>query len=533
MIRPICTSPIRSEGRTESGRGFRRALITFTAAVVLLPFANASAQQQQSEATIKRQQEAAAAAQAQAAAEAKAKAEAEARERAQFFNLLASKVRELRDSEAKLNKQRVDAARAALQEQERLEREQIARRDAAEKRGKELDKEWEANEARIKDMNALLQQHQGNLGELFGVTRQIAGDAAGTLQDSMLSVLFLPKDGKTEERSEFMRRIAGAKELPSITELERLWYELQREMTEQGKVVRFKTDVVQRDGNASEREVVAVGPFTAVSNGEFLGYLPNSKTFTEMDGELPGSFRSLARRLQQTPADGGYTLAVVDPARGSLLTRYMERPNWLRRIQRGEAVGYVIISVGIIGLLLALFQYASLIRTRIAMSWQLRHLDEPKQNNPLGRLLLAFRSGGNLDESPELAELRLSEAVLREVPRLERFQSFLRLAVAAGPLLGLIGTVIGMIITFHAIVASGASDPKLMANGIGQAMINTVLGLGIAIPLLFINAGLTGFSRSLIQILDEHSQALLADRLLETHKGSEPAAGTQARVRTA
>jgi biopolymer transport protein ExbB len=501
------------------------------AAAMLMTVGSVTAQQQS--ATQKRQAEAAAAAQAQAAAEAKAKAEAEERERQQFFSQLAAKVRELRESEAKVNQQRVAAARSALQEQQRLEREQIARRDAAEKRGKELDKEWADNEARIKDMTALLQQHQGNLGELFGVTRQIAGDASGTLQDSLLSVRFLPKQAGVEERSEFMRRIAGAKELPSITELERLWFELQREMTAQGKVVRFNTPVAQLDGSPQETDVVTIGPFTAVSGGHFLGYLPNSKVFTRLDGQLTSNFRSLASKLENTPADAGYTLTVVDPARGSLVTRYMERPTWVQRVQLGEAVGYIIIAVGVIGLLVALYQYGYLIKTRIAVQAQLRDLGTPKENNPLGRLLVAFRTGVGTDETPELAELRLSEAVLREVPRLERFQSFLRLAVAAGPLLGLIGTVIGMIITFHAIVASGASDPKLMAHGIGQAMIATVLGLGVAIPLLFINAGLTGFSRNVIQVLDEQSQALLADRLVQTHQGAVPATGAQPRVRTA
>jgi biopolymer transport protein ExbB len=148
---------------------------------------------------------------------------------------------------------------------------------------------------------------------------------------------------------------------------------------------------------------------------------------------------------------------------------------------------------------------------------QLKNLDAPKKNNPLGRVLLAFRGDGKRIENTELAELRISEAVLREVPRLERFQGFLRLAVAAGPLLGLIGTVIGMIITFRAIVASGSSDPKLMAHGIGQAMIATVLGLGIAIPLLFINTGLATLSRGVTQILDEQSQSLLAD-MVGKHK---------------
>ena len=178
------------------------------------------------------------------------------------------------------------------------------------------------------------------------------------------------------------------------------------------------------------------------------------------------------------------------PRAARLLSLYVERPSAVQRVEDGEIVGWVIIGVGGLGVLLAVFQGIYLLMTRCAVGAQLRNLDNPSPSNPLGRVLLAFRGDGKRIENVELAELRISEAVLREMPRLERFQSFLRLAVAAGPLLGLIGTVIGMIITFRAIVASGTSDPRLMADGIGQAMIATVLGLGIAIPLLFMNAGL-------------------------------------------
>jgi biopolymer transport protein ExbB len=236
----------------------------------------------------------------------------------------------------------------------------------------------------------------------------------------------------------------------------------------------------------------------------------------ELSGELADEFQDLGRSLQSASADAGYQRALVDPARGQLLGRYVERPNWVRRIEDGEVVGYVIIFVGALGVLLAVVQAAYLVMTRLAVTAQVRNLDNPNPGNPLGRVLLAYRGDGKRRiDSAELAELRISEAVLREVPRLERFQSFLRLAVAAGPLLGLIGTVIGMIITFRAIVASGTSDPQLMAQGIGQAMIATVLGLGIAIPLLFINAGLASMSRSVTQILDEQSQALLAQSARE------------------
>src|SRR5688572_6552937 len=177
---------------------------------------------------------------------------------------------------------------------------------------------------------------------------------------------------------------------------------------------------------------------------------------------------------------------------------------------------YVILGGGVIGVRVSLFQYVYLFVAKIAGNSQRRHLNTPVKNNALGRMLLAVKGGENRDfhdELPEVVELRISEAVLSEIPKLERFQAFLRLAVAAGPLLGLIGTVIGMILTFESITASGSSDPKLMAQGIGQAMIATVMGLGVAIPLLFLNAGRVSLSRSVVHVLEEESTHLMAVRL--------------------
>lgn len=505
----------RSERRSFGSVFFRAAFLASLAAVMLLPSIDSWAQDDDEESRA-----------AEEEAEARAKAQAEERKKAQMFATLAEQIRQLRAREAELLQQKEAEARRDLQEQERLAQEQVARRDRAEAYSQELDRRWDANEARIEEITALLRQHEGNLGELFGVTRQIAGDAAGVMQESLLSTQFEAQQGE-EERAEFMRRLAGAKALPSIRELERLWFELMREMTGSGKTVRYQTDVRQLEdgedtGTSEVEEVVRVGPFTVTSGNDFLGYLPGEKLLTELDGVLTGHFRGIAADLAETPPDAGYVRAVVDPAGGALLGLYLKRPNWLQRIHLGEAVGYVIIAVGILGVLLSLYQYAYLLKTRLAVKAQLKNLSRPSDDNPLGRLLLAFGASngegkGKQPDNVEVAELRLSEAVLREVPRLERFQSFLRLAVAAGPLLGLIGTVIGMIITFHAIVASGSSDPKLMAHGIGQAMIATVLGLGIAIPLLFINAGLTAFSRGITQILDEQSDALLAETIL-AHK---------------
>jgi biopolymer transport protein ExbB len=269
---------------------------------------------------------------------------------------------------------------------------------------------------------------------------------------------------------------------------------------------------VDANGTPTDAEVVRIGGFVALSDGRYLNYLPSVGALGVLARQPDTTLTGLARGLQH--AQNGYAKAAVDPSRGVLLTMIVQRPNWRERIEKGEAVGYVIILVGVVGLLLALYQTAFLIRTRLAVRRQLARLDQPTADNPLGRVLSAINPDPNrIEEDAEVVELRISEAVLREVPRLERFQAFLRLAVAAGPLLGLIGTVIGMIITFQSITESGSSDPRLMANGISQAMIATVLGLGIAIPLLFVNAGLASMSRGVVQVLDEQSTGLLAESL--------------------
>jgi biopolymer transport protein ExbB len=204
----------------------------------------------------------------------------------------------------------------------------------------------------------------------------------------------------------------------------------------------------------------------------------------------------------------------VDSTRGVVMSMYVERPTWGERIELGETVGYVIIAVGIIGAIGFIFQFFYLIFARIGVARQLKNLNKPSANNALGRVLLSFKSNEkDIEEDAEIVELRISEAVLREIPKLERIQPLLRLAVAAGPLLGLVGTVIGMIMTFQSITETGQSDPRLMATGIGQAMIATVLGLGIAVPLLFANAALASLSRTVVQILDEQSTGMLAEQL--------------------
>ncbi|HUQ53582.1 MAG TPA: MotA/TolQ/ExbB proton channel family protein [Gammaproteobacteria bacterium] len=378
---------------------------------------------------------------------------------------------------------------------------------------KRLSDTYSANELRISNMNTQLRDKATALGlaEVFGLARQSANDISSILQQSLITAQFVPANGELA-RDEWLRQFAASRATPTAAELERLWIEIQREMTASGQVAKFRTRVVQPGGEPVESDVIRIGPFTATANGQFLSYLPNLRTLNVLPRQLPGEFMEVAESF--TSATSGYARAVVDANRGVLLGLYVERDTPMERVEKGELIGVVIITVGALGALAFIFQLISLVIVRLAVSSQLKHLDRPTANNPLGRVLLAFKGDkAKIEEDADVAELRITEAVLREVPKLERFQAFLRLCVAAGPLLGLIGTVVGMILTFQSITESGSSDPKLMANGIGVAMIATVLGLFVAIALLFANALLNSLSRGVVQILDEQSAGMLAESI--------------------
>ena len=424
---------------------------------------------------------------------------------------VAQKAAALRAEEAKQNAAREAAFQKEYNRQQALLNEVQSRRATLDATTNALSAKFDYNEKRVVELQQLLEEHQGNLGELFGVTRQVASDALGELSQSLIASQYLDVAPGAEDRTAFLRRLASARALPSIEELERLWLELQREMTASGQVARYTAPLRAPGAEAAApTEVLRVGPFTASAGDRFLAWLPSDKAFTPYARQPASALRDVAADLSRANGDG-YVEAVVDPARGALLSMVVERPNWFERIELGGMVGYVTIGLGALGALAWLGQVVYLLSVRAAVAWQLRNPGQPSPRNPLGRVLAAAREEQAAE--PDMAELAISAAVLREVPRLERFQGFLRLAVAAGPLLGLIGTVIGMIITFQTITASGASDPKLVAHGIGQAMIATVAGLGIAIPLLFGNAILSTLSRAVVQVLDEQSTGLLAETL--------------------
>jgi len=264
--------------------------------------------------------------------------------------------------------------------------------------------------------------------------------------------------------------------------------------------------VITAQGMVEEKQVTRVGPFSAFSEGQFLRYLPETCNLVAL-GRQP------VDRLQQVAADfesadtGAIEPVVVDPTRGAIMALLVQAPDLKERVQQGGWIGYLILILGVIGLLIAIQRFVSLTTTGQQVAKQ-QKTTTPDTNNPLGRILSVYDD--SLKNDVDTLTLKLDEAILREVPKVERGLITLAILAAIAPMLGLLGTVSGMIETFQSITLFGTGDPKLMSGGISQALVTTELGLAVAIPLLLIHSLLSGKSNRLVQLFDEESAALIA-----------------------
>lgn len=360
-----------------------------------------------------------------------------------------------------------------------------------------LKAEFDQLEQALADTEAQMKQRSGYLGELFGVVRQAASDTRSQWQDSLLNVQF---PGRLEQ----LDRLTSTTQIPTVNSLEQFWFMLQEDMTASGRVTRVTAPVINRDGQQHDRPVVLAGPFVALADEQYLSYRSQVGALQVLDRQpsrsLIGGFLAPRNELADL---------LVDPTRGTVLEQMQQTPSLMDRVHQGGLVGYVIMALGVLGLLLALTKLVWLFRISRQVDRQANELDKLRDDNPLGRILGVIGDQPKLEEL-ETLELKLDEAILREIPALDRGNALIKLLAAVAPLLGLLGTVTGMIVTFQAITLFGTSDPKLMAGGISQALVTTVLGLTVAIPLLFLHATVAARSKALTQVLEQQSAGLIA-----------------------
>ncbi len=431
--------------------------------------------------------------------------EAQAQEIKSLSDLLEA-VRQGRVRDRQTNQQREAEFRSKRNQQQSLLNNAKADLAREEARSEALESEFAERERILNELTQQLQERLGAFGEMFGVIRQVAGDTRGQIENSLISA-------QLPGRSAPLGRLATSQALPEIEQLEGLWVVLTQEMIEQGKIATFEADVITRRGETEPRQVTRLGPFTAVSEGRFLVFELDDQTgirkLRELDRQPASRFLSAAGRIERADSgpEAGFVRAAIDPSSGSILELLVQAPDLFERINQGGIVGYVIIGVATFGILLGIWRIFVLWTTSAAVSSQMR-AKQARKGNPLGRVMLAYEENTSADV--ETLELKLDDAILRELPRLEFGLNTLKLLAAVAPLMGLLGTVTGMIITFQAITLFGTGDPKLMAGGISQALVTTVLGLVAAIPLLFLHSFANGSARSVQQVLEEQAAGLVA-----------------------
>jgi biopolymer transport protein ExbB len=419
---------------------------------------------------------------------------------------LLDQVKKDRVSEAKVNAQREAEFRSDRADKQALLRRAQAQLKAEEDRGDRLAAQFAANEQTLIDKEVELDQATGDLGEMFGVVRQASADAYGRISTSIVSAQYTGREDFLAEMSQ------DSKGLPNINELEELWYALQTEMTASGEVVKFSAEVIDLDGGKTTQEVLRVGTFNLFGDQGYLIYDDENKQIQPL-GRQPDGFQ-VATTQDLRDATSGVVPTFVDPSRGAILGLLKQKATMSERYHAGGPVGYTITAMLAIGLLIGLYKIVTLSAVGAKMNAQAKNIDNPSDKNPLGRILKVYADNKTADT--ESLELKLDEAILRELPRIEFGINLIKIFAAIAPLLGLLGTVLGMIETFQQITLFGTGDPRIMAGSISMALVTTAQGIIAALPLILMHSIVAGRSKSIVHVLDEQTAGFIA-----THAESE------------
>ena len=372
-----------------------------------------------------------------------------------------------------------------------------------------LEAEYKKNEEILRVKEDAYKKELGSLVELFGHLQSSAGEAAVQFSGSLTGAEY------GQDRVKFLNDLTGkmseTTELPTIREIEGLWYELTRELAASAQVVSFTTDVIDVDGVTSECNVTRVGLFNAVCDGKYLEYASSKGQYAFLPRQPAGRYTKTAKAIGNASIGDQVRFGIdpTGPTGGSLLANLIQTPSLMERAQQGREVGYAIIAVGLIAVFFSFYKLYSLYRIGTAVRKQANQ-EAADVSNPLGRVLKVGKE--NFDKDIDSLELKLAEAIMAERPAIDQGIGFIKIISVIAPLAGLLGTVTGMIVTFQMITLYGTGDPKLMAGGISQALVTTVLGLLVAIPTSLLHSFTQSSARGIVSILEEQSTGILAER---------------------
>ena len=404
------------------------------------------------------------------------------------------------DIEKRFDFSRSNSKEKQLADLKRIHKKVKSDLDAAEDLSQRLISEFDENEKTLSELEEKLTLKLGNLGEMFGVVKQVSGQTRGEFKNSITNI-------DNPNRDLFLKNLAESKKLPDLEDISGLWVELLKEIRNAETIKTSTTEVLSADGDNSELEVLRIGTFSITQDGNFLKHLIDTNQVEFLPSQPSGVNKRKLRRLQGS-SEGVYEVD-IDPTRGAILDKLIQKKTFFQRIADGGFVGYVIILLGLGGVALASERIYVLRNTLDSIREQENSADI-LQNNLLGSLLQTAKE--NINESLDSLELILDEKIQSITPTIEIRVKAIKLIATVAPLLGLLGTVIGMIETFQAITLFGTGDPKLMAGGISQALVTTMLGLIVAAPLLFMHSYAENYSKSIISFLEEKASGIVANK---------------------
>jgi biopolymer transport protein ExbB len=370
----------------------------------------------------------------------------------------------------------------------------------------QLENTFDENRLVISERREALRTARADLNELLGTIQGVAGDFRAVVQDSLISAQY---PGREAFLDDFIARVASDTEQVRIDEIERFWFFMQQELVESGNVVQYNGEVSLPSGETTSRQITRIGSFNAVSDGDYLSYTGEIGHLQILPRQPAGGIVSRASDLEM--ATSGMHKVGIDPTGavgGSMMANLINFPTAAEQVRNNSGdIGFLIIGVGVIAIIIGLIRTFILTVVAAKVNAQVKS-GKANKNNPLGRVLLVAESNPNVDT--ETLELKLGEAILQETPSLERFLTLIKIISTIAPLMGLLGTVTGMIAVFQQITVYGAGDPTIMAGGISMALMTTVLGICAAIPAILMHSWVKSKSDRIIHIMEEQATGIIA-----------------------
>lgn len=419
---------------------------------------------------------------------------------------LLNNVEQDRVAQSQEHREREQRFQQQTNQQQQILEETLARIEQENATNVELTQQFDANQQTITERREALRVARADLNELLGTIQGVAGDFRAIFENSLISAQY---DGREEFLDGFIDRVASDTEQVRIDEIERFWFFMQQELVESGNIVQYSDTVTLPSGEPETRTITRIGSFNSIANGDYLSYSGAIGHLQVLARQPSGDVVGRAQQLES--AQDGMVKVGIDPTGalgGTLMANLINFPTPMEQVRDNSGViGFMIIGLGAIAVIIALIRSFILTLVAAKVNAQVKS-DKANKNNPLGRVLLVAEANPNADT--ETLELKLGEAILQETPSLERFLTLIKIISTIAPLMGLLGTVTGMIAVFQQITVYGAGDPTIMAGGISMALMTTVLGIVAAIPAILMHSWVKSKADRIIHIMEEQATGIIA-----------------------